>query len=289
MLKTRVVGVVLVRGGVTVQSIGFRTFLPVGRPEIAIEYLDRWGIDEIVLLQTDAGGGGGPVLASQVALWAKQCHVPLSGGGGISDVSTVQELIHAGADKVVLNSALISTPEVLTQAAERFGSQCVVASIDARRGGDGRYMTYVQGGRVATGATASELAARAEALGAGEILITSIDRDGSKQGFDLGLTRETVRAVRIPVIACGGAGHPAHLREAMQTGAAAVAAANFFHFTEHSVVVAKRALVEAGEPVRLDSYVSYEGCRMDAAGRATKLADDRLEALRFQYIPEEVI
>lgn len=289
MLKTRIVGVVLVRGGITVQSIGFRTFLPVGRPEIAIEYLDRWGIDEIVLLQTDSSRRGSRVLGSQVSLWAKQCHVPLSVGGGISDVTDVQELIHAGADKVVLNSALISTPEVLTRAAELFGSQCVVASIDARRGEDGRYMTYVQGGRVATGATASELAARAEALGAGEILITSIDRDGSKQGLDLDLTHEIVQSVRIPVIACGGAGHPTHLREAMQTGAAAVAAANFFHFTEHSVVVSKRALVDAGAPVRLDSYLSYDRCGLDVAGRATKLPDDRLEALRFQYIPEEVI
>src|SRR6185295_17692082 len=203
-----------------------RSFLPVGRPEIAIEYLDRWGIDEIVLLQTDSSRGGSRVLGSQVSFWAKRCHVPLSVGGGISDVSEVRELIHAGADKVVLNSALISKPEVLTRAAELFGSQCVVASIDARRDGDGRFMASVQGGRVATGATASELAARAEALGAGEILISSIDRDGSKLGLDLDLTREVVRSVGIPVIACGGAGHPGHLRAAMQTGAAAVAAAN---------------------------------------------------------------
>lgn len=287
MLKTRVIGVVLVRSGIAVQSIGFRRFLPVGKPEIAIEYLDRWGIDEIVLLHIDATRGGGRATAEQVASYARCCRVPLSVGGGIVDVSEVQEIIHAGADKVVVNSALVSAPQVVTQAAESFGSQCVVASIDGRRIG-GQYQAFVDGGRVAAGMSVEQLAARAESLGAGEILVTSIDRDGSKQGFDVELLRRIVETVRVPVIACGGAGQPSHMLPPIRAGAAAVAAGNFFHFTEHSVILAKRALAEDAA-IRLDSYVTYAGGSLDARGRLAKLPERTLDSLRFQYIPEEVI
>jgi cyclase len=289
MLKIRVVGVVLVRSGIAVQSVGFRRFLPLGRPEIAIEYLDRWGIDEIVLLHIDATRGAPRAGAAEVASYARCCRVPLSIGGGIVDVADVREIIHAGADKVVVNSALVTAPHVVTAAAELFGSQCVVASIDARRQADGRYMTYVGGGQVPTGLSVSELAAGAERLGAGEVLITSIDRDGSKRGYDLDLIRQTVDAVRIPVIACGGVGEPSHLLHGARARAAAVAAGNFFHFTEHSVILAKRVLKTEGTAVRLDSYATYGALRLDARGRVAKPDESMLESLRFQYIPEEVI
>lgn len=289
MLKKRIIGVVLVRNGIAVQSIGFRRFLPIGRPEIAIEFLDRWGVDEIVLLETDATSAGETPAVEAVRSFALRCQVPLAVGGGISSVDDVTRIIQAGADKVVINSAGISDPEMVRAAAVRFGAQCIVASIDARREDDGTYMAYTHGGRVPTNRTASDVARGFEKLGVGEILLASIDRDGSKQGYDLDLMRSVVSAVTIPVIGCGGAGHPDHLRAAMQTGVAAVAAGNFLHFTEHSVIVIKRMLVDHHEPVRLDTYASYDSTLLDSSGRVAKRSDDVLEAMRFRYIPEEVI
>jgi imidazole glycerol-phosphate synthase subunit HisF len=289
MLKTRVIGVVVVRHGLAVQSIGFQRYLPIGTPEIAINYLDRWGIDEIVVLDTTATADGRSPDAERVRSYAEQCQVPLTIGGGIRDVATVTSTIHAGADKVIVNSALATRPELVTEVASRFGTQCIVASIDARREKDGRFVAYTHGGARSTGLEAHELARRVEALGAGELVINSIDRDGAKTGYDLDLLRSIVGAVRIPVIACGGAGHPEHLREAMRCGVSAVAAANFFHYTEHSVIVAKQYLKSSAEAIRVDSYAKYDAFEFDAQGRAGKLPDPKLEALRFHYIPEEKI
>jgi cyclase len=289
VLKARVIGTVLVRSGITVQSIGFARYLPIGRPQIAVEYLNRWGIDEIVLLHIDAGRAGTAATPADIASCAAECHVPLSVGGGIVNVGQVHSAIHAGADKVVVNTALITAPDVLERAAVMYGSQAVVASIDARRQHDGRHLAFVAGGRVPTDMTVEELARRAESLGAGELFVTSIDRDGSKQGYDLDLVQKVAAAVRIPVIASGGVGHPRHFAEAFRAGAAAAAAGNFFHFTEHSAIVAKRALVAEAAPVRLDTYVTYERLPLGDNGRVARQADDVLDALRFEYIPEEVI
>ena len=280
MLKPRVIAVVLVKDGTVVQSIGFRRYLPVGKPEIAISYLDRWGIDEIVVLHID----GKPASADTVASYSRHCAVPLSVGGGVRDAATVQRIIQAGADKIVLNSAAVANPALISEAAERFGEQCVVVSIDARGG-----MAHVNGGKQAVGLEAATLARQCAERGAGEILVNSIDRDGSKTGYDLELIRTLVAAVPVPVIACGGAGTPEHLREALGEGPAAVAAANFFHFTEHSVILAKSWLAAHGVPVRLDSYTSYAGRELDREGRLVRLAEDALDRLRFRYVPEEVI
>lgn len=287
MLKTRLIGVVLVKDGRAVQSIGFSRYLPIGAPHIAVKYLDRWGVDEVVLLHIDRPQAGS-ASASAVQAYAAQSQTPLSVGGGIRSIDDVKRIIHSGADKVVMNTILVVAPAVVTEAATMFGNQCVVASIDARRTDTG-YTAFVDGGRIATGATPAELAARAESLGAGEILVTSIDRDGSKQGYDLELIASVKQAVRIPVIACGGAGVPAHLRAGVHAGASAVAAGNMLHYTEHSVVLLKRYLVDSGSAVRLDSHVRYEGADLDQLGRLTKQSDDRLEGLRFRYIPEEII
>ena len=280
MLKARVIAVVLVKDATVVQSIGFRRYLPVGKPEIAISYLDRWGIDEIIVLHID----GKPASAETVASYSRHCGVPLSVGGGVRDGATVQRIIQAGADKIVLNTAAVANPGLIEEAAERFGEQCVVVSIDARHG-----EACIEGGTKASGLQAVELARRAAGQGAGEILINSIERDGSKQGYDLELVRSIVAAVPVPVIACGGAGTPEHLRQALSQGPAAVAAANFFHFTEHSVILAKSWLAAHGVPVRLDSYTSYAGRELDPAGRLPRLPEEALDALRFRYVPEETI
>jgi cyclase len=290
MLKRRMIGVVLVRHGIAVQSIGFRRYLPVGRPQIAIRYLSQWGIDEIVVLHIDATTEGAPSPSeAEVASYAAQCRVPLSVGGGILSADDVKRAIHAGADKVVVNAAVVQAPHVLTEAAGLFGTQCIVASIDARRQPDGTFTAYTHSGTREACVAADLLARRAEAAGAGEILITSIDRDGTRTGYDLGLVDSLVGAVGIPVIACGGAGLPAHLQQAIDHGAAAVAAANLLHFTEHSVILVKRALTSAGVPVRLDSYANYRGVNVDASGRVSRIDDAVLDALRFRFIPEEVI
>lgn len=288
MLKTRIIGVVLVRHGLTVQSLGFRRYLPVGRPEIAIEYLDRWGIDEIVVLDLDATARGSAPDAKTVQGYARLCQVPLSIGGGIRSVGDVKRIIQAGADKIVVNSALLTEPGVITAAAERFGAQCVIASIDARRSAGG-FEALTHGAKEATGLPPATLARRAQELGAGEILINSIDQDGARTGYDLDLIRTVTAAVDLPVIACGGAGHPDHVRDAMAAGPAAVALANMLHYTEHSVIALKRALELAGQPVRLDSHAHYRNTRPDAAGRVAKQADEALDALRFHFIPEEKI
>jgi len=287
MLKTRLIGVVLVKHGIAVQSIGFSTFRPIGAPHIAVKYLDRWGIDEVVLLHIDRAPSSS-ASADSVRTYAGQSQMPLSVGGGIRSIDDVKRFIHSGADKVVMNTTLVTSPDLVTAAARLFGNQCVVASIDARRNEAG-YEAYVDGGRTGTSITPAQLAARAENLGAGEIFVTSIERDGSKRGYDLELIASVKNAVTIPVIACGGAGAPQHMRAAIDAGASAVAAGNILHYTEHSVIVLKRQLVEDGSTVRLDSYVGYEGAEFDASARLAKLPDERLERLRFHHISEEII
>jgi cyclase len=287
-LKLRVVGVVLVRSGLTVQSINFRRFLPVGRPEIAVEYLNRWGVDEIVLLDIDATTAGrGPDVAA-VERYAQLIQVPLSVGGGIRSVQDIEHLVRAGADKVVVNHAAIQHPALLTDGAHIFGRQCIIASIDVRRVG-GRWEVFGSGGSVATGLAVEDHAARCRERGAGEIFLNSIDCDGAQQGFDVELAQRVVRAVDVPVVLCGGAGRPEHFATAAATGVSGLAAGNMLHYTEHSVIAIKRHLVDAGVPVRLDSYTDYAGFRLDDAGRIARQPDAYLDGIRFDYIPEEII
>lgn len=289
MLKKRIVGMLVVQGGVVVQSIGFKRYLPVGSPTIAVEYLNRWGIDEIVLLDIDATRKGCRPDFALIPECAKQCQVPLAVGGGITEIADIEQLIRAGADKVVVNSGLVANPSLVREGGRLFGNQCLVASIDARCLGDEQYEAYSHGGMQPLGISPVDLARRAEDLGAGEIFLNSIDRDGGKRGYDLDLIRQVSEAVRIPVIVAGGVGHPKHFLEAMPFKVAAVAAANFFHYTETSVIVTKAFMRAAGCHIRLDTQATYEGFGFDDDGRAEKINDAILEKLRFEYIPEDVI
>jgi len=289
MLKTRMVGVLVVKDDLVVQSLGFERYLPVGVPSIAVDYLNRWGIDEIVLLDIHASLEGRGPRFEKIAEYAKHAQVPFAVGGGIAETHDIDRIIRSGADKVVLNTAVASHPSLIADGARRYGNQCIVVSIDARQHADGRYEVYTNAGRRPTGMTPAEWARVAEEHGAGEILLNSIDRDGSKRGYDAALIEPVVQAVRIPVIVCGGVGHPGQFLEAIRLGASAVAAANFFHYTEHSVAVAKRALSDAGADVRLDMLVGYEGACLVRNERLAKRPDDVLEKLRFEHIPEEVI
>lgn len=288
MLKKRIVATLLVKGGIVVQSIGFRRYLPVGKPAIAVEFLNHWGIDEIILLDIDATRSGRPPDFEMVRRASVRCHVPLTVGGGITQVEHIRQLMRCGADKVSFNQAVLHRPDLLTAAARIFGDQCVVASIDALLTGTGhRVHDYTR--HCALTQTPVELAAQMQQFGAGEILINSVDRDGSYRGFDLDLINDVCAAVTVPVICSGGAGHARHFVEAFQhTRASAAAAANFFHFTEHSVATVK-AQISCDVPVRREGHADYGGNSFDASGRLLKKSDRELEDMLFVRIEKEVI
>lgn len=289
MLKTRIIGVVLVRDGIAVQSIGFSRYLPIGHPSVAIDYLNRWGIDEVVILDISASLQNRAPDVSMVKHCSRFAQMPLAAGGGIREITHITDLIRSGADKVVINAAAAKNPRFIEKAADIFGDQCIVVSIDARRMPDGSYVTYTHSGTLPTGISPAECAKVAEKHGAGEILLNSIDRDGAKSGFDYELIRSVFDSISIPLIACGGAGHPLHLKQAMEFKVSGVAAANFFHFAEHAVIISKRYLEQEREEIRLETYASYPDSRFNPDGRLMKKDDERLQKLRFELIPEEKI
>ncbi|OGV49311.1 MAG: hypothetical protein A2X49_04110 [Lentisphaerae bacterium GWF2_52_8] len=288
MLKKRIIACLVVKDGLLVQSIGFERYLPVGRPEIAAEYLSRWGIDEIVLLDISAGSSGNGPDFAMIERVSQPCQVPLAVGGGIGSVREIELLLHAGADKVVLNRAAVRSPELVEEAAENFGNQCIVVSVDTKRGASGAYEVFTESGRVATGMSPQIFAGRMEERGAGEIFLTSIECDGAKCGYDMKLVSEVSDAVTIPLIVCGGVGHPDHLLEALlHPGVAAAVVGNFFHYTEHSVTLTKRFLRDRlrendSIKVRMDMHFDYEGCGFTENGRLARRSDEHLAEIRFQ-------
>lgn len=251
MLKVRVIPTLLWKGVGLVKGIGFDSWRRVGPVFPAIKVYNNRDVDELMLVDIEAHQSGeGPDVES-VNDFADACFVPFTVGGGITQVDQIARLLRAGADKVCINTAAYKTPELVSQAAQRFGSQCVVASIDARRMTDGNLRCFSHSGSIDTGKHPVAWAEELQDLGAGEILITSIDRDGTLSGYDLDLIAGVVRAVNLPVIASGGAGAYEHMRQAVQdAGAAAVAAASMFHFTEQTPAQAKLYLAAAGIPVR---------------------------------------
>lgn len=289
MIKTRIVAVIIIKEGIAVQSIGFQHYLPIGRPEIAIHYLNSWGIDEIVILDITATANKIAPAIQPIQNYASHCQVPLAIGGGITQLSEIKQIIQAGADKVVLNSCLMTCPHIIEEAAKHFGNQSIVVSLDVKRESNGLFQVYTHSGKRATGFSPQELALRAQNLGAGELLLNSIDRDGKKQGYDLDLIQLIINSVDIPLTICGGMGHPIHMHEAIHYKVSGVAAANFFHFSEHSAITLKQYLQSLHDPIRLDSYTTYAEYKFDQSGRIHKKNDGQLESLRFQYIPEERI
>jgi cyclase len=288
MLKKRVVATLVVRNGIVVQSIGFQRYQPVGRPGIAVEFLNQWGVDEIILLNISATAAGQGPDMQIVREVAKCCFVPLTVGGGIGSLAQARELIRCGADKVAFNQAALNSPELLEQTAEVFGSQCVVAAIDAIQLPVG-HRVYDYQRRQATKLAPGEFAASLVARGAGEVFINSVDRDGSRRGFDRPLVREVCAAVEVPVICCGGAGTPRHFVEVFQgTGVHAASAANFFHFTEHCVTTTK-AVLHPNVTIRHDTHADYITSVFDTAGRLLKKPDRVMEDMRFMHIQKEVI
>lgn len=237
MLSKRIIPCLDVHGGRVVKGVRFLNLVDAGDPVECAAAYDREGADELVFLDITASSDARSIMIDVVSRVAEQVFIPFTVGGGIRSVDDFRQILLAGADKVGVNSAALKRPELITEAAMRFGSQCVVAAIDAKRreGGSG-WEVYLNGGRVNTGKDALEWAVAAERLGAGEILLTSMDCDGTKAGYDISLTRAVSEAVGIPVIASGGAGRMEHFRDVIAEGKAdAVLAASLFHFGEMKI------------------------------------------------------
>lgn len=234
-----------------VKGVGFQSWRRVGPVLPAVKVYNRREVDELVILDIIAHEAAEGIDYDMIDEFSRDCFVPLTVGGGIRTLSQVQKLLSIGADKVTVNSALFDYPGLVSDIAKAHGSQCVIASIDARPDGAGRWQCFSQAGRNATGKFVEDWAREMEDRGAGEILVTSIERDGTMLGYDLALIEHVVNAVNIPVIASGGAGNYQHMVDAIEkSGASAVAAASMFHFTEQTPAGAKEALQAAGIPVR---------------------------------------
>jgi cyclase len=254
MLAKRIIPCLDVTGGRVVKGVNFVELRDAGDPvEIAARYDDQ-GADELTFLDITATSDGRDLILHIIEAVASQVFIPLTVGGGVRTVADVRRLLNAGADKVSFNSAAVADPDVVRAASDKYGAQCIVVAIDAKRqpGGDrDRWHVYTHGGRKDTGLDAVDWARRVAALGAGEILLTSMDRDGTKIGFDLELTRAVANAVDVPVIASGGVGTLEHLADGItQGGADAVLAASIFHYGQHTVAEAKSLMAARGIPVR---------------------------------------
>lgn len=250
MLKIRIIPTLLYKDVGLVKGVGFDSWRRVGTVLPAVKVYNRRDVDELVILDIVASSAGRAPDYVAVEQWASECFVPLTVGGGVSELEHIKQLLRAGADKVCINSAALARPDFINEAAQRFGCQCVVVSIDAKRVDGGNYCVFAQAGKVATTWDAVAWAKEVERRGAGEILLTAIARDGTQSGYDLELIEKVSQAVSIPVIASGGAANFEHFRAALLSGAAAVAAASMFHFTEQTPSEARDYLARHGFPVR---------------------------------------
>jgi cyclase len=251
MLKVRVIPCLDVKGGRVVKGVNFTQLVDAGDPVEQARVYDRAGADELTFLDITASSDNRSPLYDAVRRTAEQVFMPLTVGGGVRTVDDIRALLLAGADKASINTAAVARPEFVAEAASRFGSQCIVVAIDAKSVGPGRWNVFTHGGRTETGLDAVMWARRMVEAGAGEILLTSMDRDGTKAGFDLALTRAVADAVSVPVIASGGVGTLDHLVDGVRAGhASAVLAASIFHFGIFTVAEAKARLAAAGIPVR---------------------------------------
>ena len=286
MVKQRVIAVIVVKNSQAVQSIGFERYLPIGKAEIAAEFLNEWGVDEIVLLDIDATKEGRLIDLDLVRKVAQKIFTPLCVGGGIKTKEDIKKVLEAGADKVAINQALHRS-DFIQSAADYFGKQCIVASIDITKK-EGKYRLYDYLTRKAMDDPFSII----ETLGAGEIIVNVVERDGMKTGYEILLYQKLTALTNIPIIALGGAKNPYDMRDLLDSvpKISAVAAANFFHYYEHSVAITKAILKkEKNRPIRHDGLLRYEDFDFDEDGRILKKEDEELEKMLFEYHKKEVI
>ncbi|SVD61762.1 uncharacterized protein METZ01_LOCUS414616, partial [marine metagenome] len=266
VLKNRLIPIIILKDDLIVQSFNFKRFLPIGKLKTAIDFFVNWDVDEIVILDIDATKQDRRPKLDVIKRASRECFVPLTIGGGIRSLSDIKDVLRAGADKISINSYAVENPKFITDAAVRFGNQSITVSIDAMKVSN-EYNVFIRNGKIDTGIKVSDWAKKLERLGAGEILINSIERDGSREGYDLKLLNLISSNVNIPVIACGGVGNMRHLVSGIVDGhCQAVAAANIFQHTEHSTIAAKAMMNKLGAPVRLSSDVKYENFDFDIFG-----------------------
>lgn len=252
-LKVRIIPCLDVADGRVVKGVNFVDLVDAGDPVEQAKVYDAAGADELTFLDITATHENRDTIYDVVRRTAEQCFMPLTVGGGVREVEDIRKLLLAGADKVSINSAAVKRPEFVKEASEKFGAQCIVVAIDAKSVGEDKFEIFTHGGRKPTGIDAVEWAKKMEEYGAGEILLTSMDRDGTKIGFNLPLTRAIADAVKIPVIASGGVGNLDHMVEGVTEGhASAVLAASIFHFGTYTIQETKEHMAKAGIPVRLD-------------------------------------
>jgi imidazole glycerol-phosphate synthase subunit HisF len=253
MLSVRIIPCLDVHGGRVVKGVNFVNLIDAGDPVEQAKAYEQQGADELVFLDITASSDERNTMIDVVERTASECFMPLTVGGGLRTIANIRDMLNAGADKVSLNTAAVANPDLIYQAASKFGNQCIVVAIDAKRiNNENRWEVFTHGGRKPTGLDAVEWAQKVVFLGAGEILLTSMDADGTKEGYDNDLNRAISEAVEVPIIASGGAGNLDHLADALQIGGAnAVLAASIFHFGTYSIRQAKEHLKKKGLPVRL--------------------------------------
>jgi len=253
MLSVRIIPCLDVDAGRVVKGVRFKELIDAGDPVQIAKAYEEQGADELVFLDITASSDKRDIMLHMVEETASQCFMPLTVGGGLRNLANIRQMLNAGADKVSLNTAAVLDPDLIRQASSKFGNQCIVVAIDAKREPDGEsWRVYTHGGRTATDRNAIDWAKQVVALGAGEILLTSMDRDGTQDGYDIELTRRLSEAVTVPVIASGGAGNLEHLVDVVKQGkASAVLAASIFHFGTYTIAETKHKLQDAGIPVRL--------------------------------------
>ncbi len=250
MLKVRIIPCLDVDNGRVVKGINFENLIDAGDPVKQAQFYSLEGADELCLLDITASSDNRDTIYDMVEKVASVCFIPFTVGGGVRKVEDIRKLLNHGADKVCINSAAVKNPQIVKEAAKKFGSQCIVVAVDAKKNKD-FYEVYINGGRVPTGIDAVSWIKKMQELGAGEILLTSMDKDGTKSGYDLELLQIISQNTNIPVIASGGVGALEHLEEGIQSGASAVLAASIFHFKTHSIKEAKKFLQSKNIPVRI--------------------------------------
>ena len=288
MLKKRIAACLVIRNGIVVQSIRFSSYLPVGRPEIAAEFLNNWGIDEIIVLDINASAEKKEPNYELINKIASHCQVPLTIGGGISKIEHIDKLLANGADKISINQTARINTSFIGTAAKKFGNQCIVVSIDAIKLNE-NYFVYDHVNKKATNIAVIEFIKKAENEGAGEILINSVINDGLRAGFDKQLINDVCNEVSIPIIAIGGAKNGGDIYDLLKTtNVSCAAAANYFHFFEHSVIITK-AESARDLPIRLDTAGKYPDHKLNVDRRLEKMSDKYLEELLFIKIEKEII
>lgn len=280
MLKNRLIATLLIKDGLIVQSFNFKKYLPIGNPRFPIEFVVKWDVDEIILLDMSASPENRTFYLDIVKMCANYCFVPLTIGGGIKTVGDVKEIIRAGADKISINTHAFSNPNLITDIADKFGSQCVVVSMDVKKESDGSYQVYSNSGKKPQKISPKSWAKKCAELGAGEIFLNSIDRDGQRNGYDIELINQVSSSVNIPVISCGGVGSFEDFSPGILEGnSSAVAAANIFHHIEHSTILAKAHMKANKIDVRLDSNARYDNRTFDEDGRLIMHSGEYLSKL----------